>query len=249
MKRVLISLSILCILAGVAAADPIDLPLKWSQTPWDPHGSAVYSDHTAPSSPSYPNQVSADDFVCDSRDPVVAVRWWGLYVNPIPPHPPAGGHVQFDISFHLSTGQHPTSLPADDPIVLYPVMAQEVEVGTSGGWTVYRYDAYLPEDFDQWFWSHVEAASAGANIGELFIDICRPSGEGWAWCSVLKDDPSVPIGDWCAATLDGTGHVGPWTSLAGSDLAFELMTVPEPATMCLVALGLAGLVAKRKRRP
>jgi len=173
-----------------------------------------------------------------------AVRWWGIYGSAT--HQPG----PFDISFHYSTGEHPNSVPVGAPIQLYQVNPQEVQVGVN--WVnnpVYRYDAYLPFPFDQWTHSQKTQIGSGEQVtllnkGELFIDICKPSGELWAWSAVVPPHPRL---DYVAVSL--TGHNGPWSSFAGGgDLAFELMTIPEPATMTLVGLGGLGALIRRRRR-
>jgi formylglycine-generating enzyme required for sulfatase activity len=47
------------------------------------------------------------------------------------------------------------------------------------------------------------------------------------------------------AGQQGTAYADGW----GSDVGFRVALVPEPATMALVAAGLATLAARRKRRP
>jgi len=242
-RRILIGLCIVCMMAAAAAADYIHLPRKWSQTPYDAEQSSLPI-----SDCEFSDWVWADDFLCQDTHPIVAVRWWGLYGAARDPMPP--GHVDAHISFHLSQGEHPTSVPFDEPVAFYTVSAQQEAVGYSSAWgtTVYRYDAYLPEEFDQWHWSHEVASEVpGANIGELFIDICVPDPDyRWLWLSLSQSD--TPILDWPA--FSNSGHSGPWVSRGdmGYSMSFELMT-PEPATMALLGLGLAGLIARRRRRP
>ncbi len=235
MKRLLVSALAVCLLATVVQADFIDLPIKWSQTDWDPDGMDWLSDHTV-------DMVVADDFECTDQDPIVAVRWWGSYIGDKDVRE-TGFTGPFDISFHNSMGPHPFSVPAE-LIVLYTVTAQEEFVGfDSFGEPVYRYDAYLPEDFDQYYYSQMPGGTSGPpfNIGELFIDIDKPTDEFWGWHEVT---PPHPILDYAVV---GPTHLGPWTHLE-TDMAFELMTIPEPATMGLLGMGLAAMVMKRRKK-
>ena len=225
MQKCLVTSLCLLFLTCLAGGDYIELPVKWSQTPWDPEGTAWLSDHTM-------GQVVADDFICDDPAPLVAVRWWGSYPAGVVVDP-SGMAGPFDISFHSSRGAHPYSWPGS-LITVYTVEAQEVLVGLdAAGTRVYRYDAYLPEPFDQWSYSQ-----ASANKGELFLDICKPTNQGWGWREVI---PPHPITDF--ATRSHT-HTGPWSRLT-TDMAFEVMIIPEPTTLMLLALGAAALLRRR----
>jgi hypothetical protein len=182
--------------------------------------------------------VMADDFISDGR-PIAAVRWWGSYLlaGPAPYEPPPGFTVPFEISFHLSTGTHPNSLPVAQPMTMYLVMAQEHYTGfvDQAGHPVYEYNAYL----DPWF---PEVAGQ-----EYFIDICRPEDLQWGWHDAGPAGFGHPIMDWAAVSQT---HVGPWaTFVPNTDLAFELMTdIPEPATWLLVGAGLLCATLVRRRR-
>jgi hypothetical protein len=243
----------LAVMAGCVAptlADYIPLPIKWSQPiQYDALSGLIIgmdrlSDHTAgPVPPGNTGPVRADDFLCTSLDPIVAVRWWGSYIGegpnsglaPRPTTPPAT--IAFDISFHASTanmfpGIHPFSLPTNT-LSLQLVHAQEDYVGVDQfGDYVYRYDAYLPQPFYQ--------QGSTANPIEYFIDIDQPSGQRWGW----HETPLVNL-DYPAVS---PGHFGPWANDPPHDLAFELMTIPEPGFLALSGLGSLLLVTARRRR-
>ena len=196
------------------------------------------SDHNA-------GQVMADDFMCEEEEPIVAVRWWGSYIGE-PGQRPDGWAESFEISFHFSLGPHPLSLPG--PLIkLYAVDAQEVWEGVDiNGDNVYRYDAYLPGGpFQQWFYAWQEAPNVGpdANIGELFIDICKPTGENWGWHEVVGPHPIL---DFAAMGFGAAHHTLSWQSTS-TDMAFELMVIPEPVTMVVLTLGLLPVLLRRKR--
>ncbi len=234
--------AVMAVCATTALADFIPLPVKWSQPIGiDASGKIIgmdwRSDHTMSS-------VMADDFLCTSLDPIVAVRWWGSYVGegpnsglaPRPKTPPAT--IGFDISFHDSTGNyipgvHPWSLPTG-LLYLQPVLAQEEYVGVDqSGDYVYRYDAFLPQPFYQ--------QGTTANPLEYFIDIDQPSGQNWGWHespTQILDVPAI-----------SPAHNGPWNnSLGVHDLAFELMSIPEPSVLTLGGLGLLAVLARHRRR-
>ena len=87
MKRLCVALFLVLCLAPLAAqADFIPLPVKWSQLP------VVVDDGTGLKhfigvdylSNHQMGVVVADDFVCDDPRPIVAVRWWGSYLQDAP---------------------------------------------------------------------------------------------------------------------------------------------------------------------
>ncbi|MCK4850133.1 MAG: PEP-CTERM sorting domain-containing protein [Phycisphaerae bacterium] len=257
-KSIVTSLCLLFLAVAVftssAQADYIDEPIKWSQLPDMDTGVDQYSVHVG-------TAVCSNDYQCTDPRPVVAVRWWGSYLDGSEPEP--GAWPTFELAFHydcppntqdLETGEllaysHPTLPPIYHPHVI----AQEVYIGTTttSQEKVYRYDAWLPQPFDQEYWKNLEDPSPlvgnphGSDI--FWIDIGR--------VDLVDDDPPLIQWGWHESETDKLDlaisnpqwHFGPWANVTvlNRDLAFEVM-VPEPTTICL--LGLAGLALLRKRR-
>ena len=220
-------------LARVAAAEYIPLPVKWSQVPPDRYG----GDWT-----SSGNQRVADDFVCGDRAPIAAVRWWGSYLGEMAEPRPTGHVGPFAITFYYSTpgatAPHPLSLPGTAVVGYRQITAQEEVVGREeNDEFVYRYDAYLPQAFDQWLYS--QNPNNGIQ-GELWMSVVNQFEPDWGWEAAAVNHPVV---DYAAYWHLPQG----WQSSQNTDMAFELM-VPEPATLALLSLGAAGLAAGRRRR-
>ncbi len=256
-RHILLPILMVCLLLAAGAvvrADYIEGPIKWSQLPDMDTGTDQYSVHLG-------DAVCSNDYRCVDPDPVVAVRWWGSYLDNSGPAEGAVNHPTFELAFHydcpantqdFETGEilaysHPTLVP-----IIHPwVVAQEIYVGTTlGGERVYRYDAYLPEAFDQWYWKNDDMNPHGSDI--FWIDIGRvhldASGEevnpptiqwGWHESETVKLDNAIS---------NPAYHFGPWAGVTvlQKDLAFEVITIPEPATMILLGFGALALLRKRQ---
>ena len=220
-------------LAGPGHAEMIPLPVTWSQPIVDltgPRGEpdGIIDGVDRQSNRQFGAPGLADDFRSDGQ-PIVAVRWWGSFIGSTQQH---GLDGWMQIGFYASTAtDHPFSLPVEPPLALYPSMPQEEFVGMdAGGDLVYRYDAYLPEPF-------YEVAGT-----EYFIAITAISHSdgAWGW------HETVGTLDYAAI---GGGFSGTWaTAIPETNLAFELMTVPEASAALLLASGVLGLSAARRRR-
>lgn len=249
-RHILLPILFVCLLLAIGAvvrADYIEGPIKWSQLPDMERGVDQYSVHLG-------DAVCSNDYRCDSPDPVVAVRWWGSYLDNSGPDESVVAHPTFELAFHYDcpvgaqdreTGEildysHPT-LP---PIYFPHIAVQEVYVGsTLAGERVYRYDAWLPEAFDQEYWKNLNTNPHGSDI--FWIDIGRVVdadgiGAQWGWheSKTLELDNAISNPNY---------HFGPWAAVAvlERDLAFEVITIPEPTTMALLGFGMLSLLRKR----
>ena len=249
MKRFILGSLVLVIAlgAGIAQADFIDLPVKWSQPPdmTTSGGIDIRAEHPWPGGGS----VIADDWVCDSTGDIVAVRWWGSYgidldpqlPNKSLPYPgltdPTGTNpLLFEMSFHSdATVPEAGNTGNPDGGYTFPVWAQEHFIGTDfNGEKVYRYDAVIPLAYR----FHQEAGNT------YWIDIQLDVGyhgypyNSWGWHSSIG-----PYGN--KAVQSTTSHYTGWSAVC-HDMAFELM-VPVPAAVILgiLGLGVAGIKLRK----
>ena len=232
------TVGLMLVLAVPAFADFIPLPVKWSQLPDMDIGMDHLSIHIEP--------VVADDYISQTLDPIVAVRWWGSYIgyNGQPPSDYVfvpGFAVPFHLGFYTDVPAGPTEPFSHPGTLVYDtvVFAQEEFFGTSGDpESVFMYNAYLPEAFDQAQYHPAEGPAV------LWLRIDRYDREDWGWHESVTHNIDDAV----------TGpHLGPWAPLfkkdgSSADMAFELMIIPEPTTMLLVAFGSIGLLMLWRRR-
>ena len=128
MARKLAMAGLVCVLLGfaqcAAMAGHIDLPVKWSQLP--DMGETAF-DLRAEHPVADGGQVVADDWMCNSPLPIVAIRWWGSYLNPAY-EPTAIRNLPFELSIHTGDSvPPPNSEPGFDPEI-FMVTAQELSL-------------------------------------------------------------------------------------------------------------------------
>lgn len=260
LTKITVLLAVTALASGPALAGHIDLPVKWSQPPDMDQGVDHTSIHVGPA-------VCTNDWQCDDPAPIVAVRWWGSYLDGY--EPDDGGMIPFELVFHFDlpanmvdpeTGEqlaysHPTNPPGALLPMWFNIVAQEDFYGTTvGGEKVYEYNAYLaggnPEfaNFDQLRWIN-DGNNPVAFHNIFWLDIGYEDLDGndnplhhWGWhdANTLVLDNSISNPGW---------HFGPWNAVTvlETDLAFELM-IPEPGTVSLVAFGGVALLWRRRKR-
>jgi len=209
---------------------------KWSQMPDMDLGVDQYSVHVG-------DAVCSNDYLCTDPCAVLAVRWWGSYLDGTDPGP--GPNIKtFELAFHydVPAGMQdpesgeilPYSHPFDSPIYHPDVNATEVYYGTTtGGEKVYEYYATLPEPFDQNYWRYQDGDPnyswpnpvPGSGIFWVdigYVDVCDPPVVQWGW----HESVSVQIDN---AISNPGWHFPPWAAVTvlDKDLAFEIITTGE----------------------
>lgn len=212
----------------------------------------------------------ADDWTCPDGQEIASVRWWGSYWTP--PSPGAytyysdgfygaqpGSITSFLISVRTNEGpmggvpfDHPGDIIAaytapisivneteafqitksTDPLVMERVYEYNVDLGEATG-------AYGPFPFPQtmgtkyWLCIYARFDNDSANINRQ-----------WGW-----HEADAHSGGYAVQTVEG--NFDQWCiPCGGHDMAFELLPVPEPGSICTLAAGLTwlvGLACKRRR--
>lgn len=169
---------------------------------------------------------AADDIKVAADSEVVSLNWWGFYREDNPP-----ANEQFQI--RLYANQESASLPGD---LLYESVVSDPQRDATGRVILigglpreFRFHAHLPSvmhlDANQPYW--LEITQVNSLEQWYFAEYSRAETTGYAFINDV---------------------VSTWTrSTATSDLAVQLI-VPEPATAAILAVGLAALVANRRRR-
>jgi hypothetical protein len=169
--------------------------------------------------------VLADDFTPSSSGWVQSIEWWGS----------SSFSDLFEITFHPDSGLSP---PGPDTGATTAKLSQHFVTATgvdSDGDGIFYYsaawnpqDVFLTGGIHYWF----SVANAADN---------------WTWANGLA--PSIGSEQYDAVRSTGIGpdggpHFGPWTGISSQDFAFRI-NVPEPATLALISIGLAGIGYRR----
>lgn len=159
-----------------------------------------------------------DDFILPGNDLVTDVHWQGGFFNP--------GHgtiTAFTVAFYADNAGQPGAALLTQTIA---GNANETFVGNQFFGPVYDYSVVLTTPF---------ATAAGTQY----------------WMSIVPTTNFPPQWGWHTGTGgDGIGYQDFFgtRSPTGTDFAFALTGVPEPATLALVGLGLVSLAVHRSRR-
>jgi len=258
MKRSITLIIVLFVWTGVAQATPLvggHYKTKWEQAPDMGSGTDYLSMHRTN------GPIVADDFQSDGRD-IYGFHWWGSYFQGVDvgqtQDPTVERNISFEISFHNdcpafdpSCGRdvYNYSTPSTDYTSVI-VNAEEDFFGiTASGETVYEYWVLLPvpwkEIAGETYW-----VDFGWNEGQALFNAAggqyNTFGDIWGW-----HESSEHWNDFAVTTntaFGGNPHAGTWNVIDGRDMAFEVITVPEPTSILLMGIGLAGLSFARKRK-
>jgi hypothetical protein len=203
-------------------------------------GGAYFSDSTNIWGYNTSICLAYDTFTLSSPATITGMQWWGAYVaydedtsSAIPGTPPTTDSFQYDIQ----------SNPGGDV-----APGGEITNGQLG--TGNRADTGSADNYGSEIYEYsADGLDISLPAGNYFLcisDSASNPGNTWGWETsgltpddVWSDFPGLP--SW----LDD-GNVGLAFNLTGNETVGS--PVPEPATMALLGLGLAGLIGRRMRR-
>jgi len=250
-------------LATISVAEENKEEVKWTQLPeMGPFGYAFSSESPKPS-------VAADDFVCIGGAPVVSVRWWGSYYEPVPAahfypnsaqwsDPTTASDVPveamllgFTITFYanVAAGTDPLMPWAHPGDVLYQKTVSNATEAFYGTVThtsgveqnVWEYKAILAMPPETGF-EQEDGVTYWLSIQALH----RNQSVQWGWQETIQPGWNADM------VQQGYNQLIEWDLVPNKELAFELLTkdgdIPEPASIFAFSIMALGLFLKKRAR-
>jgi len=259
-RATILCIAVLSVLAFATSASARgDLPeemIKWLQPPdycdgldlqsqWDPNDSE-------------PDVIKADDWFCLDGQAITDIHWWGSYLHDETFTPERFYLIVYE---NDAMGAGPADDLPGDRLWYKEVLFSDVhETFTGvvdvleGGLTekVYYYSVYLdPED---WF-RQQQGEKYWLSIVAKRPDICDTPIWGWHTTCGQPDVEGLSnavTGKVITDAIIAEGNPDQWEHMEGEareyNMAFSLTTIPEPATLTLIGVGLVGLFAFRRKR-
>ena len=229
--------------------------IKWSQPPQPYTPEDAYNGWDQYSMDNL-YQIAADDWRCDTDNPVTDIHWWGSFIGWYHPYVPPQGMPQ---AFHLAIWTDVPADPADPASFSHPGrVVWENTCSTYewefAGWdfdpriltrqnpppeATFKFSQYL--DPNDWFWQEL-----GGNIYWLSIAAIYSAGPqidySWGWKTRPRDGESPAPDDAVWISEPTKPYIDVWYQNGGPiyyptpadswDLAFELTSVPRDRVVC-----------------
>ncbi|MCX8052321.1 MAG: PEP-CTERM sorting domain-containing protein [Armatimonadetes bacterium] len=216
----------------------------------------------------------ADDWVCSDGIPIMGIRWWGSYwLAPAPglcaPYSDGlkGASPGMVTHFVIGVFQNLAAdavVPFDRPNFLAPLAAWQVPIAQANetyAFTVQKFiSPPVTEDVYSYYADLTQAQLIYGNQGPFSQQagtkywLCilahhQDANRQWGW----HEASGGPYGSYAVQgyITSPTSQPGWYIPCGGHDMAFELIPVPEPGSLCVLAAGLlgtVGFVGVRRRR-